>query len=99
MKKSAKKKSKKRAVKQQQIIVLVDGDKRYYELPRAVLERSRVSKSREKKLVARLEDKDSEFTYIGLANIPGGTADAPKFSGGRRLHYGGFYISSSKAKS
>ncbi len=98
MKKSATKSSKKRPSKRRQIIVLVDGAENYYELPRAVLERSRVSDRRKAEVTAALEDVPSEFKYIGHANIPGGIAHAPQFVGGRQLHYGGFYLASSKRK-
>jgi hypothetical protein len=91
MKKPATKSSKKRPSKRQQIIVLVDDAGNYYELPRATLERSKVSRSRTAKVAAALEDVPSEFRYIGHANIPGGVAAAP-FKGGRALHYAGFYL-------
>ena len=98
MKKPATKSSKKRPSKRRQIIVLVDGAENYYELPRAILERSRVSDRRKAKVTAALEDVPSEFEYIGDPNIPGGIAKAPQFAGGRQLHYGGFYVSSTKSK-
>jgi hypothetical protein len=98
MKKPATKSSKKRPSKRRQIIVLVDGAGNYYELPRAMLERSRVSDRRKAKVAAALEDVPAEFEYIGNANIPGGIAHAPKFLGGRQLHYAGFYLSSTKSK-
>jgi hypothetical protein len=91
MKKPATKSSKKRPSKRQQIIVLVDGAGNYYEVPRAALERSRVSESRKKKVAAALEDVSGEFKYIGHTNIPGGIANDP-FKGGRALHYTGFYL-------
>jgi hypothetical protein len=97
MKKPARKKSKKPPIKQQQIIVFMDGNGNYYEIPRATLERSRVSESRKKKVAATLEDVPSEFWYIGGPAIPGSVA-APKFDGGRQLHYAGFYLKSTKAK-
>jgi hypothetical protein len=97
MKKPARKSPKKRPIKKQQIIVLKDGAGNYYELPRATLERSRVSDRRKAKVSAALEDVPSEFTYIGQPNIPGGISAAP-FKGGRQLHYAGFYLSSAKSK-
>ena len=97
MKKAARKSSKKRPIRKKQIIVLMDGAGNYYELPRATLERSRVSDRRKAKVAAALEDVASEFTYIGQPNIPGGIATAP-FEGGRQLHYAGFYLSSAKSK-
>jgi len=96
MKTSTSKKSKKRPIKQQ-IIVLRDGIGNYYEIPRATLERCRVSESRKKKVAADLEDVPSEFWYIGGPAIPGSVA-APKMKGGRQLHYAGFYLESVKAK-
>ena len=56
MKKPATKSSKKRPSKRRQIIVLVDGAENYYELPRAVLERSRVSDRRKAEVTAALEE-------------------------------------------
>jgi hypothetical protein len=97
MKKPPTKDSKKRPSRKKQIIVLVDGAGNYYELPRATLERSRVSESRKKKVVAALEDVPSEFEYIGSPNIPGSIA-TPAFVGGRQLHYAGFYLSSARSK-
>jgi hypothetical protein len=96
MKTSTSKKSKKHEIKQQ-IIVLRDGIGNYYEIPRATLERCRVSESRKKKVAAALEDVPSEFWYIGGPAIPGSVA-APKMRGGRQLHYAGFYLESIKAK-
>jgi hypothetical protein len=96
MKTSTSKKSKKDTSKQQ-IIVLMDGIGNYYEIPRATLERCRVSESRKKKVAAALEDVPSEFWYIGGPAIPGSVA-APKMKGGRQLHYAGFYLESTKAK-
>jgi hypothetical protein len=97
MKKPAKKSAKKPSTKRQQIIVLADGAGNYYELSRANLERSKVSEARKKKVAAALEDVATEFTYIPYTAIPGSVA-APKFEGGRQLHYAGFYLSSTKAK-
>ena len=98
MKKPATKSSKKGPSKRRQIIVLVDGAGNYYELPRATLERSRVSDRRKAKVAAALEDVPGEFKYIGRGDIPGGIAKASKFAHGRHLHYGGFYLSSAKSK-
>jgi len=98
MKKPATKSSKKSAIKRQQIIVLVDGAGNYYELPRATLERSRVTDRRKAKVAAALEDVPGEFKYIGRGDIPGGIAKAPKFAHGRQLHYAGCYLSSTKSK-
>jgi len=85
-------------MKKQQIIVLMDGAGNYYELPRATLERSRVSDRRKKKVVAALVVGDHpEHIYIKGSAIPGSIA-AAKFVGARQLHYVGFYLSSTKAK-
>jgi hypothetical protein len=97
MKKTPTKGSKRRPTKKQQIIVLTDGAGNYYELPRATLERSRVSERRKEKVAAALKDMPSQFTWIKRATIPGSTAAAP-FEGGRALHYAGFYLSSTRPK-
>ncbi len=99
MKKQPAKKSSKPRVKHQQVIVLVDGAENYYEMPRAALERSRVSERRKKKIVETLEDKDKEceFIYINQATIPGSTVSGP-MTGGRQLHYAGFYLNPVKPK-
>ena len=89
--------SKKRQGTKQQIIVLMDGARNYYELPRKLLERCRVSKERKKRVIKELEDKDCFTTWIKRATIPGSTV-AAAFKGGRALHYAGFYISSRKFK-
>jgi hypothetical protein len=90
-------KSSKSPRRRQQIIVLVDGDGNYYEIPRATLERSRVDKRRKKQVKEALEDEDCFTTWIKRATIPGSIASAP-FEGGRALHYAGFYISSTESK-
>jgi|SRR5919197_1560324 hypothetical protein len=97
MKKSAKKTSKKRPSKRQQMIVFADGAGNYYELPRATLERSRVSDARKKKVAAALKDIPAEFGYITAPTIPGTIVSAP-FVGGRQLHYAGYYLRSIKSK-
>jgi hypothetical protein len=86
------------ATKQQQIIVLRDGANNYYEIPRATLERSRVSERRKAKVAAALEDEPSQFSYIRNSTIPGSIATAPQFEGGRQLRYAGYYLTSSKSK-
>lgn len=95
MKKAAKKNSTERRTKRRQIIVLVDGAGNYYELPRAILERSRVDERRKKEVQKELRNEPNEFWYIGAVNIPGSVASAP-FKGGRALHYAGFYLTKSK---
>jgi hypothetical protein len=101
MKKAATKRSKKPPIRRQQIIVFVDGAGNYYELARAMLERSRVSDSRKKKVAAALEDVQVRYTYIKGSAIPGSVA-APKFvgglMGGLELQCAGFYVRSTKAK-
>jgi hypothetical protein len=97
MKKPARKSSKKRSGKRQQIIVLVDGAGNYYELPRATLERSRVSARRKKEIEKYIMDRPEEFWYIGHPTIPGSVI-APPFAGGRQLHYAGFYLSPTRSK-
>jgi hypothetical protein len=88
------KSSKKTSRKKQQIIVLMDGAKNYYALPRKVLERCRVSKEHKKEIIEALEDEDCFTTWIKRATIPGSIAKGfPPFKGGRALHYAGFYIS------
>jgi len=96
MKKSAARSSKS-ARKRRQIIVLLDGDGNYYEIPRATLERSRVDKRRKKEVMEALKDEDCFTTWIKRATIPGSIASAP-FEGGRALHYAGYYIGSTKSK-
>ena len=81
----------------QQIIVLKDGDKNYYELTRATLERARESEDRKKEVAEALKNPPRLFTYIRRSTIPGSIAAAP-FKGGRQLHYAGFYLSSTKSK-
>jgi hypothetical protein len=81
----------KRATKREQIIVLMDGDRNYYAIPRKVLERARVDRRRGKKIAEALEDEDCFTTWIKRATIPGSIASAP-FKGGRALHYAGYYF-------
>jgi hypothetical protein len=98
MRKPAKKKSKKKSpIKKQQIIVLVDGAGNYYELPRATLERSRVSDRRKKKIAAAMGKMAPILRYIPGTAIPGGIAP-PKFVEAQQLRYAGFYLTSAKAK-
>src|SRR4051794_33592538 len=99
MKKPATKGSKRRRITKEQIIVLLDGEGHYYELPRAQLERSRVPKSREKEVEAALKDLPAKFIWIHRTAVPGSiAADADPFEGGRVLHYAGFYLTSAKSK-
>jgi hypothetical protein len=95
--KPAAKTSKKASTKRQQIIVLVDGAKNYYELPRATFERIRVDKRRRQVIEKKLKERPGEFLYINAPCIPGSIV-APPFEGGQQLRYAGFYLSSGKAK-
>ncbi len=96
MKEGAKKSAKARGGRQQ-IIVLMDGDENYYEIPRATLESCRVDKDRKDEVEDALQDEDCFTTWIKRATIPGSIASAP-FEGGRALHYAGFYITSAESK-
>ena len=96
-KKPAPKTSKKASSKRQQIIVLLDGAKNYYELPRALFERSRVDPRRRKEIEKKLQERPGEFLYINAPCIPGSVV-APAFDGGQQLHYAGFYLTSAKAQ-
>jgi len=98
MKKPARKSTTKRSGSRHQIIVLVDAVENYYEIPRAILERSRVSEDRKEEVKAALQNEPTIFKYIGHTNIPGGIA-IPPFKGGRALHYAGFYLKQMKSKS
>jgi hypothetical protein len=97
MKKSATKSSKKPSSKRQQIIVLVDSAGNYYELPRATLERSRVSNRRKEKVKRALEDVLEESGYINDPVIPGSIVTNPVV-GSQVLRYAGFYLGSTKSK-
>ncbi len=98
MRKLAKKKPKKKSpIKKQQIIVLVDGAGNYYELPRATLERSRVSDRRKKKIAAAIARPSPAWHYIPSTAVPGGILPS-KFVGAQQLRYAGFYLTSAKAK-
>ncbi len=100
MKKPATKSSKRHRITKDQIIVLMDGEGHYYELPRAQLEGSRVPKSREKQVEAALKDVPEKFIWIHRTAVPGSVAaDEDPFEGGRVLHYAGFYLTSDKLKS
>ena len=89
--------SRKRPAKQQQIIVLVDGAGNYYEIPRAKLERSRVSDRRKKKVSAALKAMGPRWHYIPATAVPGSIAP-PEFVEAQRLRYTGFYVTSTKTK-
>jgi hypothetical protein len=93
MKKPPKKDSKK-----QQVIVLVDGDDNYYEFPRAVLEKAKVSERRKEKVKAALDDVLGESGYINAPVIPGAIVSQRKgFRTSRALSYAGFYLKKSKS--
>jgi hypothetical protein len=89
-------KIRKKASRKEQVIVLKDGAGNYYEIPRARLERSKVSPARKKRLKAALMSPPTTYTYIKKSWIPGSVA-APRFKGGRRLHYAGFYLRSRRS--
>jgi hypothetical protein len=97
MKKSATKSSKKSSTKRQQMIVLVDGAGNYYEFPRTVLERSRVSARRKKEVQRALENVLEESGYIGAPVIPGSIVSSP-LAGSQALRYAGFYLSATKSR-
>lgn len=96
MKKSATKSSKPPSIKRQQIVVLVDGAGNYYEVPRAVLERGKVSARRKKEVERALSDELEESGYINAPVIPGSVVSKPSR---RILRYAGFYLGSTKTKS
>jgi hypothetical protein len=101
MKKPATKGSKKRRVTKEQIIVLLDGEGHFYEIPREQLEQSRVPAEREEDVKKELRDKteESEFIWIHRTAVPGSIAAAAKeFDGGRVLHYAGYTLRSIKSK-
>jgi len=75
-KKTARKRPKKRSRKKQ-MIVLVDNAGNYYELPRATIERARVSDRRKKKLAALVTAGGVQMRYIPSPGIPGAIA-APR---------------------
>jgi len=91
MKKPPKKDSKK-----QQVIVLVDGDDNYYEFPRSVLEKAKVSERRKEKVKAALDDVLEESGYINAPVIPGAIVSQPVRTS-QALSYAGFYLKKSKS--
>jgi len=97
MKKPATKRSKKPLSKRQQMIVLVDGAGNYYEFPRAALERAKVSAGRKEEVKRALKNVLEESGYINAPAIPGSIVASP-LVGSQALRYGGFYLSSTKAK-
>jgi hypothetical protein len=97
MKTSPSKAAKKSLRKRHQMIVFVDGEKNYYAVSRATLERSRIDERRKKQIVQGLHDKPCEFRYINRATIPGSIVATP-FEGGRQLHYAGYIVTSAKPK-
>jgi hypothetical protein len=82
-----KKPARKRPRKKQQIIVLTDSAGNYYELPRATLERCRVTDRRKKQVEAAFEPA-RRWQYIPGTAIPGSIA-APSLV---ELRYAGFYL-------
>lgn len=97
MKKAAKKSSKKTPTKKEQMIVFVDGAGNYYEIPREVFEKSRVSGSRKAKIKEALDDVLEEAGYINAPLIPGSIVSSP-VSRNQALHFAGFYLKSAESK-
>ena len=89
--------SKRRRIEQEQIIVLMDDEGHFYELPRATLDASRVPEAQEDEVEKKLKDPPEKFVWIHRTAVPGSIAAAP-FEGGRALHYAGFYLKSTKSK-
>lgn len=96
-KKPGQKKQKNPRAKKRQIIVLEDGAGNYYEIARAVFERSRVDARDKPALKRHLKNVPPGCAYISGPSIPGSVA-APKFIGGRQLHYAGYLVKSTKVK-
>jgi hypothetical protein len=88
---------KREQVIEEQIIVLLDGDGNYYEIPRATLERSRVPDSETHHVEQKLVDMPEKFVWIHRTAVPGSIA-AGSLEGGRALHYAGFYLRTTKSK-
>jgi hypothetical protein len=86
-KKMASKRPKKRPTKKQQMIVLADNAGNYYELPRATIERARVSDQRKQKLAATVKTVGIQWRYIPSTGIPGSIAAAAEVE----LRYVGHY--------
>ena len=99
MNKPAAKGSKRRRVTKEQIIVLLDGEGYFYELPLEQLLKSKVPPERQEDVKKELRDKPekSEFAWIHRTAVPGSIA-AKEFDGGRVLHYAGFTLRSIKSK-
>jgi hypothetical protein len=89
--------SKRRRVEEEQIIVLMDAEGHFYELPRATLEKSRVPEAQKDAVEEKLKDVPEKFVWIHRTAVPGSIAAAP-FEGGRALHYAGFYLKSTKSR-
>jgi hypothetical protein len=97
MKKTPAKKSAKPTSRREQMIVLVDGADNYYEFPRSILQRSKVSAKRKKEVQRALECVLEESGYINAPFIPGSIVNKPLASS-QALRYAGFYLSSRKPK-
>ena len=82
--------------KKQQMIVLVDGDDNYYEFPRAVFDKAKVSEDRKEEVKAALEDVLEESGYINAPVIPGAIVSQPVRTS-QALSYAGFYLKKSKS--
>ena len=74
-----------------QMIVLVDSDDNYYEFPREVLERAKVSDARKDQIKQALEDVLEESGYINAPVIPGSIVDTP-WAKSNAIRYAGFYL-------
>lgn len=92
-----KKRAKKPPSKRQQMIVFVDNAGNYYELPRKVFLRSKVSGPRKAEVKRALEDVVEESGYINAPAIPGSIVTNP-LAGSQALRYAGFYLSPTISK-
>ncbi len=97
MKKAVTKSSKKSPTKKEQMIVFVDGAGNYYEIPRRLFEKSRVTGSSKAKIKEALKDVLEEAGYINAPLIPGSIVSSPVV-GSQALHFAGFYLKSAKPK-
>jgi len=101
MNKPAAKGSKRRRVTKEQIIVLLDGEGYFYELPLEQLLKSKVPPERQEDVKKELRDKPEkgEFIWIHRTAVPGSiAAGAKEFDGGRVLHYAGYTLRSIPSK-
>ena len=61
--------SKRRRI-EEQIIVLMDDEGHFYELPRATLEASRVPEAQEDEVEEKLKDAPEKFVWIHRTTVP-----------------------------